>query len=658
MNWIARLLGREQKNRPAGGLAMTPWRSASWLEPSFDRLVAEGYRANAAVFACVAAYQFAFPEPPLVVSRRNSDPLPNHPLQRLLQRPAPIMSEAELALYIVTYLAIGGNCYLWKARNSRGVVVELWPYHAGQISPVRGADRWVDYYEYDPGDGNKQRIETEDIIHLKWPSVDPEQPWMAMPPLRPVARETDTDNELTRYLYALLANDAMPRTAVVLPPGANLKEAQFERYKAQFTQRHGGANRGGVVLLEGGADIKRMSLDMAELAFDALRRVPETRIAAAFRVPPIVAGLNAGLEKSTYANYAQARRAFTETTLATLWRIVADEIEQDLGAEFGGDLVVSYDLSKVQALQENEADKWDRGLKAHERGVLSLNETRRYLGFGDVVGADGERPQIFAYHIEAGVVTVNEVRASLGLPPTPGGDVPTSAQQPGQDARIIDVPKRAALSHQRKAAPEALRQQLEAALRKYLTEQYGAAAAGRAMDDGAEIERLLRQFYPELLELAIAEASAQLGQVYQVDAALIREQVDELATLVRNVADTTRAEVRSLTTLATAEGWSNEQLAREIRQLGEIRSPERARLIARTELASATSRGSLLAYRASGQVERVEWLLGPEPCEECQELVRQTPSVELGQTFYGGASHPPLHPRCTCAIAPIIGGRS
>jgi phage gp29-like protein len=38
--------------------------------------------------------------------------------------------------------------------------------------------------------------------------------------------------------------------------------------------------------------------------------------------------------------------------------------------------------------------------------------------------------QIFKYHIDSGVVTVNEVRASLGLSPIPGGDVPTVPSLP------------------------------------------------------------------------------------------------------------------------------------------------------------------------------------------------------------------------------------
>lgn len=44
------------------------------------------------------------------------------------------------------------------------------------------------------------------------------------------------------------------------------------------------------------------------------------------------------------------------------------------------------------------------------------------IPIGAVEKSTSKAGQIFAYHIAGGVVTINEVRASLGLPPVPGGD--------------------------------------------------------------------------------------------------------------------------------------------------------------------------------------------------------------------------------------------
>jgi HK97 family phage portal protein len=423
--------------KAAGMPVVSPWVRYSFLEPTFTRLTRDGYQKNSALFACVSALTFAFPEPPLLITQ-DGEPLLQNPLRRLLTNPNPLMGEAELMMYTMEYMALGGNAYWYKVRSGAGRVVELWPYHVGHILPVPGGDNWIARYEFDSGDGIKRPIPTEDIIHFKWPAIDPKQPWMAQPPILAAARETDTDSEATHYLYALLKNDAVPRTAIEYPPEADITRQEELRIKEQWRERYGGDNRGDVAILTGGGKINRLSLNLQELAFEALSTIPETRIAAALRVPPIVAGLNAGLQRSTFANYGEARKAFTQDTLVPLWRLVESELQADLVPEFDQRLTIAYDTGQVEALQENEAERRAFLLGEFQAGALTLNEYRRLRGYADtdqgdvfylpntitITSATPEEatpnealPEIFAYHIDNGIVTRNEVRERLGLPP-------------------------------------------------------------------------------------------------------------------------------------------------------------------------------------------------------------------------------------------------
>jgi HK97 family phage portal protein len=394
------LLGLKQSD-----VAFIPqWIKQSFAPATFKRLTAEGYKKNAAVNICLTKLALAYQQPRPLVKTIDGDLLPNHPLQKLLIRPNPQMSWRELALITAVYKGIGGQCYLKKVRSKRGLVVELWPYHIGQMRPVPGRFEWVKEYEYNDGESDWKPIPKEGVIHLKWPIIDPDQPWMALSPLISMAREVDTDNEATRYQYALLFNDATPRTAIRLPPGQRpMTEKEVERTKASWRQKYGGDNRGEVALLEQGAQIERISLNMEELAFDALRRVPEARISAGFLIPPEYSGLTVGLEHSTYNNVNEARRGFFEDTIVQLLALDAGEIEQDLGADFGGNLVVEHDLSKVVALQENEDAKWTRAIAGWEKGLITQNEGRRHIGLSDDPAGDvflpapmlpGQRPQI------------------------------------------------------------------------------------------------------------------------------------------------------------------------------------------------------------------------------------------------------------------------
>lgn len=350
--------------------------TVSWADPTFNHLTREGYQSNAAVFACINALAFACQEPRPIVESLSGEPLPNHPLQALLNRPNPKMSWAELALYIATYKAIGGQCFLHKVGGAR--TTELYPYHMGQLTPEPSRTEWISGYIAWKGTPDERRIPAEDIIHLKWPSVDPLQPWLALPPLRAIAREVDTDSEATRYLFALLANDATPRTVINLTKDY-LDDSERQHLREAFGRDHGGMNRGGIAITTGGASVDRLALNLQELAFDALRKVPEARICTAFRVPPEYLGLTVGLEQSTYNNKNEARRGFIEDTIVQLLNLDANELTADLASEFGA-VRVAFDYSEVVGLGENQNEVAERASKLWTAGIMTLNETRQSLG--------------------------------------------------------------------------------------------------------------------------------------------------------------------------------------------------------------------------------------------------------------------------------------
>lgn len=435
------LLGVKQSD-----VAFIPqWIRQSWAPATFKRLTAEGYKKNAAVNICLTKLALGYQQPRPLVKSLDGDLLPNHPLQKLLIRPNPQMSWRELALITAIYKGIGGNCYLKKVRSKAGLVVELYPYHAGQMRPIPGRFEWVKGYEYNDGESDWQPLDKDDVVHLTWPIKDPDQPWLGLSPLISMAREVDTDNEATRYQYALLFNDATPRTAIRMPAGVRPNTpAELDRMKASWRQKYGGDNRGDVALLENGADIVRLNLNMEELAFDALRKVPEARISAGFLIPPEYSGLTVGLEHSTYNNVNEARRGFFEDTIIQLLALDAGELEQDLGADFGGNLTIEHDLSKVVALQENEDAKHARAVAGWNAGILMQNEARRMIGLAD----------------------------------DPAGDIFKPAPAlPGARPQIIDVtpPKRKQLGT--KASPAAtIERRMEKALQKYIVQQYNMAA--------------------------------------------------------------------------------------------------------------------------------------------------------------------------------------
>lgn len=388
--WAAR-----QLVKGAGAVWMPQWAVSGFFQPTFQRLAAEGFRANSVVFACASTLAFSFAEPKLMTwaqGDKGRQMLPKHPATQLLQRPNNRMGHADLLRHVMLYTSIGGNCYIHKVRSQAKRVVELWPYNDGVITPIQGHGPWVDHYEYEDVTGETKDIPIEDIIHIQW-IPDPLYPWKGLSPIIACAREVDTDNEATRYLFALLKNDAIPRLAIsrdkdTLP----LTPDEFQRQKQQWADRQGGENRGGVALLEPGMSIQIVGLDLQQLAFEALRRVPEARLTAAMRVPAVLTGLNVGLEQMTYNNVTGMRKYFTESTMVSLWRMFEDALTAGLLSEFGGGEVggevIAFDLSSVIALREGAAEKRQWVDAAVRGGYLTVNEARTEMGLPSVKDGD------------------------------------------------------------------------------------------------------------------------------------------------------------------------------------------------------------------------------------------------------------------------------
>lgn len=115
------------------------------------------------------------------------------------------------------------------------------------------------------------------------------------------------------------------------------------------------------------------------------------------------------------------------------------------------------------------------------------------------------------------------------------------------------------------------------------------------------------------------------------------------------VADATRDMVREVVGKGLKEGWSSQQLAREIRGSAGF-SAARAETIARTELAAADVQGTLAGWKESGLVAGKQWLTAPGCCDVCHQI--NGAIVAINDNFPIG--DPPAHPRCRCTVIAVL----
>ena len=135
---------------------------------------------------------------------------------------------------------------------------------------------------------------------------------------------------------------------------------------------------GTLLLLEGGLRWQALSLSPAEMDFLALKDSSAREIAMAFGVPPMLLGIPGD---ATYANYAEANRAFYRLTVLPLLTRVSAALAWWLSGFWGAAIELKPDLDQVPALSAERDQLWARiGAAA----FLSDSEKRVLLGLPPV----------------------------------------------------------------------------------------------------------------------------------------------------------------------------------------------------------------------------------------------------------------------------------
>lgn len=372
------------------------------LSQKFLDLARGGYGGNSAVYAVLHVLSQAVSEPPMIaytkaVGKGQPTPLPDtHPLVKLLIYPNELMTQYEMWELVTLQLGITGRSTWWKERNNAGEIIALWPLRPDRVGPVysdsSGADTVISGWSYlVPGTSNYQWIPRADVWMVNFPDPAGDSGGMVegLGPLQVLASEVGADNEATKFVGSMLANYGSPGMMIHTKASLNT-QADVDVIKAAARQEFGGIKRGSPGVLDADTTITQVGFNLQQLEFPALRKVAESRIAAAYGVPAILAGLQVGLESGIRATIAEQREYFAETTCVSYWRRYEGAWNRDIAAEMDATAVCTFDMSHVTALQTQDVKAKEKMLELFTAGAASYNDLRAAHGLPPLA-AGGDR---------------------------------------------------------------------------------------------------------------------------------------------------------------------------------------------------------------------------------------------------------------------------
>lgn len=347
----------------------------AWSGRDTASLTRNGFLGNPVVFRSVKMVAEAAAALPLVLETEGGR-MAEHPALELMSRPNDGQGRAELLEALYGQILLTGDGYV-EAVGGGGLPIELHVLRSERISVVPGEDGWPVAYVYSVG-ARKHRFDVADgvspICHVR--SFHPQDDHYGLSPIHAAASAMDVHNSASRWSKALLDNAARPSGAIVFEGGEGmLSPEQYDRLVVELETHHQGArNAGRPMLLEGGLDWKPMGFSPSDMEFQKTKEASAREIALAFGVPPMLLGIPGD---ATYANYAEANRAFFRLTVLPLANRVAAALAQWLEAFAGERLTMRIDLDQVPALAAERDAQWARIAGAD---FLTDAEKRALLG--------------------------------------------------------------------------------------------------------------------------------------------------------------------------------------------------------------------------------------------------------------------------------------
>jgi HK97 family phage portal protein len=529
---------------------------------------------------------------------------------------------------------------------------KLRPLIATAVAPILENGKLTGY-RYS-ADGKVRVILPEDVIHDRY--IDPARPYWGVGKLAKIARWVDTSSFANEFLRRFFVNGA---TFGGFIETEEESEERIKLIKAGLVNDHTGVdNAHKIAVLPKGSKFAKVTANMAEMEMGETDDRYRDKILAAFGVPKSILGLVTDVNR---ANAEAMEYVFAKYTV----KPIADDLIDFLNTKIAplldpsGKLYFAYDefvpVNQEILLKERE-------IALNKQPYMTVNEVRATVGLPPVKGGE--------------VIYGNPMLLPLGTPAAspdgdPGGDddeepkkaMPARARRADRKERMIDGLAAKVAEIASRIDPD------ELAFKKFVgrVDDYQAQLAEKVRDFNGRQERdvltnlnqitkavskgdlfdmegqvsLLIDFVTPLLkglmiEQAVEEYLAQEfpGTLDTGHSAFSKAVELAAKRLAKSYNNTTAKLLKSALNDGLTAGEDFSQLAARVQRVYEYSNVVRARMVAHNEAFYIANKGSLEAYRQSGVVKTIRWYTAEDErvCEFCGPEHGKV--IGVNETFY------------------------
>lgn len=322
------------------------------------------------------------PSPEVKIGKSHKwEPTDQHDvLSEILRHPNDYHCWFDLMELTVTDLELTGTAYWEKVRDKTGNVIALYRIKPSRIKPIPDPKMYVSGYIYlDERGQQKTILSPRDIVVFRYSA--PDDDYFGLTPMDSLRPELTSDFNAMAFNKAFFRNDATP--SIVLETDNSLPRQVIDRLNLEWNKRHAGlGNAHKTAILQGGLKAKVISLTHKDMQFIEMRKLVRNSVLSAFGVPPILVGV---VEGANYSNSLEQKQTFWRETVFPKLRKIQNVINRQLAPD---NIEFRWNYDDIEDLIEDRAAK-------------SVMEQR---------------------YVQAGIWTINEVRARQGLPPVAWGN--------------------------------------------------------------------------------------------------------------------------------------------------------------------------------------------------------------------------------------------